>query len=852
MLPVRRAKFARIRAVSLLLAAVAATFWLNAQPSAASRLAALRQAFQDPPADSRIMVRWWWFGTAVEKPELERELRTMKEGGIGGVEIQPVYPLVLDDPAHSLVNLPYLSDGFLDAVRFANDKARELGLRVDITLGSGWPYGGPRTPVELASSRLRYERGNAEPKLAEGEKVIATVDGITFIASKTKQTVKRPAVGAEGWVLDHYDRAAIENHLTKVGDRLMTAFGSHPPTAVFSDSLEVYGADWTGDLLQEFQKRRGYDLKPYLPALVQDIGPKTAEIRHDWGQTLTELANERYLTPVRAWATTHGTKFRSQTYGIPPVTLSSNALVDLPEGEQGGGAEWKHFTPTRWAASASHLYGRPVTSSETFTWLHSPVFRATPLDMKAEADLHFLQGINQIVCHGWPYSPPQAGEPGWHFYAAAVFNNHNPWWIVMPDISAYLQRVSWLLRQGQPANDVALYLPTHDAYAGFALSSNPRGQSRASVNQAMDQLIGRHVIPQILEGGYNFDYIDDGAIANVGIPYPVLVLPNVERIPLATMEKIAEYANKGGIVVATGHAPSLAPGLMDEKDTPRIQELAKPLRVIEDTKFAETLHGLLKPDVAAAPEINFIHRKLSYADIYFVVNTSNRPVKSEAKFRVPGEMGAEWDPFTGQDWAFPGQLDLAPYQSRVVVFTRNPPKLPADSFHPTPAIDISTGWKLTLAGQQPVTMDKLEPWPDKSFSGTATYEKTVRVPAGGSWHLNFGEGMPIASAGRRSNGFAALLDPPVREAAVVYVNGKKAGSVWCPPYDVDVSSLLRSGENRIRVVVANLAINQLAKQPPADYRALIAKYGDRFQDQDLNNLQPLPSGLLGPIKLIAK
>jgi len=831
-----------------------AGLWLHGQTGGPSTVAGLRQAFANPPAVSRIMMRWWWFGTAVEKPELERELRTMKDGGIGGVEVQPVYPLVLDDPSHGLINLPYLSDGFLDALRFTNDKARELGLRVDVTLGSGWPYGGPETPVELASARLRYERGTEAPKLAEGEKVLATVDGITFIASRTRQTVKRPAAGAEGWVLDHYNSAAIENHLTKVGDRLMTAFGMYPPYAVFSDSLEVYGADWTADFLEQFQKRRGYDLTPYLPALVQDIGPKTAAIRHDWGLTLSELADERYLMPVHRWANYHKTQFRSQTYGIPPVTLSSNALVDLPEGEEGGGAEWKHFTPTRWAASASHLYGRPVTSSETFTWLHSPVFRATPLDMKAEADLHFLQGVNQIICHGWPYSPPQAGEPGWHFYAAAVFNNHNPWWIVMPDIAAYLQRVSFLLRQGQPANDVALYLPTHDAYATFQLSQNPRGQSRASVNQAMDQLIGPNVIPQILEGGYNFDYIDDGAIAKVGIPYPVLILPNVERIPLATMQKIAEYAKKGGIVVATGHAPSLAPGLMAAKDAPEIQQLAQGLRLLkDDTRLAETLHGLYKPDLDTAPEINFIHRKLPYADLYFVVNTSNHPVKHETTFRVNGISGVAWNPFDGSQQPMTTDLNLAPYESRVFVFAKGlQPAMARTAGAPVP-IDLSTGWKVTLAGAQPIAMDTLQPWPDKFFSGTATYEKTIRldsvVPR---LSLNLGEGTPIAPSGRRSNGFAALLDSPVREAAVVYVNGKRAGSVWCPPFEVEVGSLLHRGENQIRIVVANLAINELANQPLPDYRALIAKYGDRFQDQDMRNLQPLPSGLLGPIRLVAK
>ena len=151
-------------------------------------------------------------------------------------------------------------------------------------------------------------------------------------------------------------------------------------------------------------------------------------------------------------------------------------------------------------------YGRPVTSSETWTWLHSPVFRANPLDMKAEADLHFLQGINQLVAHGWPYTPPSVPEPGWRFYAAAVFNQHNPWWIVMPDIATYLQRVSWVLRQGTPTTDVAVYMPTHDAFAGFALG-------RDSVNQAMEGLIGADMVPAILDAGYNFDFTDDTAIA---------------------------------------------------------------------------------------------------------------------------------------------------------------------------------------------------------------------------------------------------------------------------------------------------------------------------------------------------
>jgi hypothetical protein len=144
-----------------------------------SSLTELKSSFEHPPNDSRIMMRWWWFGPAVTKPELEREMRMMKEGGIGGFEVQPVYPLALDDPSQGFRNLPYLSPEFLDALQFAGEKAMELKLRMDLTLGSGWPYGGSHIPIAKAAARLRVERvpvpanQTAEnvpvPKLEEGE-----------------------------------------------------------------------------------------------------------------------------------------------------------------------------------------------------------------------------------------------------------------------------------------------------------------------------------------------------------------------------------------------------------------------------------------------------------------------------------------------------------------------------------------------------------------------------------------------------------------------------------------------------------------------------------------------------------
>lgn len=470
--------------------------------------------------------------------------------------------------------------------------------------------------------------------------------------------------------------------------------------------------------------------------------------------------------------------------------------------------------------------------------------------MKAEADLHFIQGINQFVGHGWAYSPASVSEPGWRFYAAAVFNEHNPWWIVMPDVTKYFQRVSWLMRQGKAANDVAIYLPTHDAYAQFHAGQD-------SVDRSMEQLLGTTVITQVLDGGYNFDFIDDGAIAKVGIPYPVLILPNVERIPLATLKMIDAYAAKGGIVIVTKRLPSVAPGLQDAADTGEIVKLAKGLKahiVDDEIKLGATLSGLLTPDFAAGDSaIGFNHRKLDGADVYFVANTSNHPVHMKAVLREKNVPGEWWDPFTGKvTGANTADLryDFAPYESRVLVLSPEITRRPVAENATVQALDISSGWTLRFDALN-YTAEAGRSWSDdprtRYYSGSATYQRTFDVP-GKYTILDFGPGTPLEAA-RMSNGMRAWIDPPVREAALVYVNDKFAGSVWKAPFQVEVGELLHAGSNTVRIVVANTAINELAGQSMPDYKLLKLKYGDRFQPQDMDKLEPLPSGILGKITL---
>ena len=868
-------------------------------PAPVPSLAQLAAGFVTPPANTRPLVRWWWFGPSANKQELERELLAMKAGGFGGVEIQPVYPMELDDPARGIHNTPYLSREFLDALSFANKTANANHLRVDMTLASGWPYGGPHIAPAHAAARLRSvvtelpagETNPMQPAIMSGEKLLATfigqgssasfdaaglklIDGmvtpapearvvVSYIASRTGQQVKRAALGAEGFVLDHLSRSAVEHHLDKVAAPLLKAFGKQPPYAVFSDSLEAYGSDWTDDFIAEFKRRRGYDVTPHLPAIVSGQGVAAASVRRDWGLTQTELVNERYLTPIDTWARAHNTRFRSQTYGEPAVSLSSSRLVALPEGE---GPQFRAFSFTRLATSAGHLYGKPVISAETWTWLNSPAFAATPLDMKAEADRMLLQGVNQFVGHGWPYTPPGTPEPGYSFYAAAVLNEHNPWWTVMPDVNRYLQRMSYLMRQGAPANDIAVLLPNDDVYAAFL-------PGKASLSAEMHKHVTPELTTQILDAGHNLDYVDAESVMALGVGHPVLVMPHVSRLAPDVMARLAEYVRGGGKIIAVGSRPSLAPGLVDfERLSAKVQAASQALFaqagvqfVANDADLGAALANAIVPDLrfsSHAADIGFVHRKLADADLYFIANTSNHEVSTRVDFRTPRKFAAWWDADTGSmtGAALAPQLKLAPYESRVLVMSEAPqPSVPAPRLAPaTQLADLGADWQLRFPGAPAARMPVLRSWTDnpatRYFSGEAVYTRDVDVTAaqltGARISLDFGPGTALAATPAVPAGMRAMFDSPLREAAVVLVNGQRAGALWHPPYVLDITRWLRPGRNQLEVRVANLALNARAGRSEPDYRLLAARYGERFKPQDTALVKPQPSGMLGPVRLI--
>jgi hypothetical protein len=867
----------------LLWHALMATTLIPVSPASS---AGLWDRFVNPPADARPMVRWWWFGPAVEDREIDREIAAMKAGGFGGFEVQPTYPLTLDDPGKGRANLPYLSDAFLARLSHAGATARAENMRIDVTIGTGWPFGGPHVPVSEAASAIRRVAlalpAGADkallPPMVEGETVLAAflgtdrlmlADGAAvlslpatsprtltlYIAGRTGQQVKRPAVGGEGFVIDHVDAGAVTHHLAAVGDRLLTAFPKDaPPYAMFSDSLEAYGSSWTGDLPTIFRARRGYDLLDHLPALFEDKVESPA-VRSDWAQTLSELVDERYLTPIDHWAKVNGTRFRAQVYGYPPPTLSSNALVALPEGE---GADWRRFTDTRWASSAAHLYARPVVSSETWTWLHSPTWAATPIDMKAEADRHFLQGINQLVGHGWPYSAPGAAEPGWAFYAAASLNDHNPWYGAMPAVTGYLTRVSAMLREGQVANRIVLYLPIEDAFAGLT-------PDKASADKALEERITPALVGRILDAGYGFDFIDAGAVKAGKLGNRVLVLPGLGRIDLAAWQMIGRWAEKGGKIVSVGPLPTISGGLLDGAPAGRRvaainRAIRHRVRIVTQDELGAALRASTMPDMTldiAVPALGVVHRRLDGGDLYFLVNTGNVSVDTRARFPGTTGAGSWWDAVSGQRYAAGVgaiHVRLAPYESRFLLFGGGT-GMAAPAPEPHAIRDLSQDWTLQV-GRHERHLDTVAPWTDtaadRSFSGAAVYRHDLDLSSAPNGRLWLDFGTPAPTEGRKGERPRAFVTAPVREAAIVTINGKAAGTLWTAPYRLEVTGLLKTGVNHIEVAVMNTALNALAARGPADLRLVTLRYGERFTNQDQDLVIPQTSGLTGPITLLGE
>ncbi|TCC32676.1 glycosyl hydrolase [Kribbella speibonae] len=804
----------------------------------------VRRQFRNPPPEGRPMMRWWWFGPSIERDEIDRELEASAAAGLGGAEVAFVYPM-------GPVTAPFGSPEFLELVGHAARTARRLGLRFDVTLGSGWSYGGPHVGPEYAARQLHWDRREIGAAASDvpivaawpGDEFVAAYvgdgwggapssyvevpvrDGIVHVPAGgqprevliatsrvTGQQVKRTAAGAEGLTLDHYSAAAANEHIKQVAEPLLLAATPELLGSVFCDSLEVYGGDWTPTIFDEFVKRRGYELRPRLYELLVDT-EGSQQLRIDFGRTLSELYEDNFLKVFRQWAAGYGVPFRIQSYGEPPATMSSYRHADIFEGEGWG---WTRIPETRWASSAANIYGRSVVSAEVWTWVHSPSFRATPLDLQGEAHEHFLSGVNQLIGHGWPYSPSDGPGLGWIFYAAGALDDRNPWWPSATALFRSLHRLSWLLQQGTPVRPVKIYIPASDAYAAVrAGHAEPLNLYRVA-----RRLIPESVPRTIREAGLDFDLIDDDALDVLDpADVPLVVVPEGTITPPETQRWLDAV---GGKVV---------------------------------TDVSTLAEHLPAPPIAPQQDIGVVHKRLDDGDFYFVANTG--PETRTLTFDEPLE---RWSALSDEA-SFTHTVTLHPYESAVLIPGTTPtprPAAPPTTVAAAPpdqlVMPLQGGWSVAFGkDSRPITLPHR--WEDEqaltTYSGSATYRTEVELPdTTDRLILDFGPGEPVAPDSEpylQDNSYRALITPPVGVAADIWLNDTHCGSLWAPPYQVDLTPAARPGLNDLRIVVHNTAANALS----ADQHLLDAAaestttYGRRFDLQHIEHAADyLNSGLL--------
>lgn len=703
--------------------------------------------------------------------------------------------------------------------------------------------------------------------------------------------VERAAPGGEGNTLDHFSEPAIRHYLS----RFDSAFAGQELgdlRAFFNDSYEVDdargSADWTPRFFEEFETRRGYDLRQQLPAFFGEGNDKETIVRvnSDFQETLSDLILETFTQYWHDWAHEKNAIIRNQAHGSPANILDLYAASDIAE------TEGEELLMIKFAASAAHVSGHQLVSSESATWLGEH-FRSSLADIRRNLERYFLGGVNHVFYHGTTYSPAEEPWPGRLFYAAVHLNPRNPLWRDFPALNAYAARVQSFLQSGQPANDVLLYFPIYDRFAGQepGVIEHFHGKEAGFMESNM-----KANAETMQEKGYTFDYISDRQIDKLkndgpsltsgGVSFRTIVVPETEYMPLETFEKLVELAENGATVVIHGALPKKVPGLgnltargealtaLKNKLSFRSGTVAGlEEAAIGDGRFlrGDHLEALLeraavKRENMTDHGLQFTRRSHSGGHHYFVANWTAQSVDQWVSLGVTAASAYLFDPQsgikgvaetrTGSDGTLEVRLQIGPDQSLILQSFTAPvsgQRYPYTSASGE-AIALAGPWTVQFVAGGPELpgesgMEQLGPWTGldgkayQNFSGTAVYRTTCAGPEGrgpgDGWILDLGE---------------------VAVSAQVSLNGEDLGTRIGPDYRLLIPSDKLRQSNALEIAVTNLMANRIADMDRSQvlYKKFYnvnfpARLGENRDDNGLFTAagwEPLPSGLLGPVRLI--
>jgi hypothetical protein len=696
-----------------------------------------------------------------------------------------------------------------------------------------------------------------------------------FVCANTGERLKVPSPNSDGMATDHLSHAATRSFIQYVIDRLERKLGNLNESALkqlYLASYEVKGATWTPGFIEQFERLRHYDMKPYLPILagrVVESEEVTRRFLYDYRKTLGELLVDAYYRTATEVARKAGLGIEAEaggpgppTHQVPVDALQALGAIDELRGEFW---PWREDRPNLWVvketASAAHIYGRQRVHMEAFTSFRH--WQDGPFDLKPSADRAFCEGMNHVVWHTSSHQPPEAGKPGWVYHAGTHLTPNLAWWAKAKPFLEYLSRCSFLLQQGRFVGDVVYYYG----------------------DQGFNFVPPKHVDPSL---GYGYDYdvtnadvilnrmsVRDGRITLPdGVQYELMVLPDREDMDLEILKKVANLVHAGATVV--GPRPTRAGGLSDYPNLDQqIKERADALwgdcdgkailehrygngRIVWGRSLREILSEKgLEPDFHFAgdnegTDLDFIHRRTDEAEIYFVSNRKPQPETVSAYFRTSGKAPEFWYPDSGKIVPQPVfeqtpggvrvPLKLPPSGSLFVIFRK-----PVGGTHlisANPTIEA-----LTLSDEG-VRFRALEnrSYRFTSSQGRKMEAKVESLPAPevikGPWKVRFleGPGTPESADFQTLESWTKHIDPDIRyfsgtaryESRVeippawlrterslyldlgqlwavgeVFLNGQSLGILWKPPYRIELTVAARPGENILEVEISNTWANRL-------------------------------------------
>lgn len=688
--------------------------------------------------------------------------------------------------------------------------------------------------------------------------------------------VSTSSQGWNGWAIDYLDPAAFDEYWSEVAGPILDAARPYVGRSLkflHTDSWELGPINWTPALPQQFQRLRGYDPTPYLPALAGYVvdDPVTANrFLNDFRRTLADLIADGKYAHFRQHAHELNLGIHPESGGphaAPIDALQCLGRNDVPMGEFWARSRTHRVHDyerlfTKQAASAAHVYGKRFVLAEAFTSI-GPQWEQSPRDLKPVFDRVACEGLNLVMFHTYDCSPDEMGEPGQAYFAGTHVNRHITWWNHFDAWVGYLDRCQFMLQQGLPVSDVLYFY----------------GENVPSFVRLKDDDPAR-VLP-----GYDYDVINaealiertsvrDGRIVlPEGTSYEMLVLPQRNCYGLAALQHVASLVDAGATVV--GPRPSGPIGLSgDPQYETKFHQLVDRLwnrGRTTGTVIANGARGVLRrhgidPDFIAGnhgdnvPKIDYIHRRATGADIYFVVNRLDRWQDADCSFRIAGRLPELWDPLTGEVadaqafWQAKGRtvvpLRFPPNGSRFVVFRRQVSRTargPRQHNEPRPTAvrDIAGPWQVQFdpdrgGPSQPVRFDELTSWSDrpeddiKYYSGPAVYHTTFDLDAddeqpnaGRRWWIDLGN---------------------VENVASVKLNGSELGVAWTDPFRAELTGHLQPAGNKLQIEVTNLWPNRLIgdQRLPVSERRTSTNITKFRADSPL-----LPSGLLGPVRLLS-